>query len=247
MPSHIPSEAAYHRDPYRREIEVWVDDMGVDDRHGPFLLFSETICHPHGGGQKGDRGLLQLGDEVAAALGCAAELAIVDTRKDGRGNLHILGAALDEEAAREHLIGARRFRFSLDWAFRHRQMRLHGAAHLLHCFVERVLGRPVAYPKTSDLQPDHGLNRYEERGLLSEAQAVAVAGQMNVFTAEGHQVGTFPDAEQEGFRYWRCAEWTIPCGGTHVKNTSEIGDVAVALSLKRGRTSLTFTLADQGG
>jgi len=73
---------------------------------------------------------------------------------------------------------------------------------------------------------------------------MAVAGQMNVFTAAGHEIGTFPDAEKEGFRYWRCEEWTIPCGGTHLKNTSEIGEVAVALSLKRGRTGLTFTLAD---
>lgn len=242
----MPNAAAatYHEDPYRREIELWVDALGVDERFGPYLLFSETVCHPHGGGQKGDRGTLHLDDAAAGALGCPRELPIVDTRRDGRGNLHVLGAELDEELAREHLVGARQFRFALDWDFRYRQMRLHSAAHLLHCFVERVLGDAVPFPDTSDLQPEFGLNRYEAKELLSEEQAREVERQLNAFSAEGHAISTTADPEQEGFRYWHCEEWTIPCGGTHLRNASEIGAVRVSLSLKRGRTSLIFSLEE---
>ena len=242
MPSNVPSEAAYHLDPYRKEIEVWVDEEGVDYQHGPFLVFSETICHPHGGGQKGDRGLLHLGPELADKLGCAEQLPILDTRKGERSVLHLLARKLDEEAAAEHLVGTQRLRFSLDWEFRHRQMRLHSTAHLLHCFVERVLDAPVPYPSTSDLQPEFGLNRYDTKQLLDDQQAQEVIRRLNAFTAEGHEISTYPDAEREGFRYWQCGDWVIPCGGTHPENTREIGKVETSLSMKRGRTSLKFWL-----
>jgi Ser-tRNA(Ala) deacylase AlaX len=128
----------------------------------------------------------------------------------------------------------------LDWDFRHRQMRLHSAAHLLHCFVEQALGRPVDYPETSDLQPDYGLNRYERKELLTPAQMEGVLETLNEFIAAGHAIVTSPDPEREGYRFWRCEQWVIPCGGTHPADTREIGTVQAELSLKRGRTSMTF-------
>jgi Ser-tRNA(Ala) deacylase AlaX len=240
----MAEEAAYHRDPYRSEMDVWVDALGTDERFGQYLILSDTICHPHGGGQKGDRARLLLDAETAGVLGSGEALPLLDTRRDKRGTLHILGTPLAEDKAHEALVGAREFRLSLDWDFRYRQMRLHSLAHLLHCFVERVLEREVPYPETSDLQPDFGLNRYEIRELLSEAQVEAAVWQLNAFTAEGHPIRTFPDAEKEGYRYWQCGEWTIPCGGTHLRDTEEIGNARAALSLKRGRTSLTFSLAE---
>ena len=240
----LPEEPEYHRDPYRTELNVWVDALGTDERFGPYLILSETICHPHGGGQKGDRARLVLDGETAQILGAGEALVLTDTRPDKRGTLHILAEPLDEERAHEALVGAREFRLALDWAFRHRQMRLHSLAHLLHCFVEQVLEREVPHPDTSDLQPEFGLNRYESKGLLDEAQAGEVTRRLNAFTAEGHPIETFPDEQRRGFRYWHCGEWTIPCGGTHLKNTAEMGTAQVKLSLKRGRTSLTFSYLD---
>lgn len=237
-------EATYHRDPYLRELNVWVDALGTDTRFGPYLVLSDTVCHPHGGGQKGDRARLLLDPETAAALRTGEALALVDTRRGERELLHILETPLEEEAAHEALVGAREFRLLLDWDFRFRQMRLHSLAHLLHCFVEQVLGREVPHPATSDLQPDFGLNRYETRELLTEAQAAEAVRLLNAFTAEGHPIETFPDDHKAGFRYWRCGDWTIPCGGTHLRNTAEIGTAQANLSLKRGRTSLTFSLVD---
>lgn len=263
-----PTEAAYHRDPYRTEAEVWVDALGVDERFGQYLVLSESLCHPHGGGQKGDRARLVLDEETARALALPPEadriaapeadriaapgpdgagspaLQLVDTRRTERGTLHILAGALEEEQAREVLVGAKEFRLVLDWDFRYRQMRLHSLAHLLHCFIERILGRAVPFPETSDIQPEHGLNRYEVKELLNEEQAAEVVRQLNAFTAEGHPIETYPDEHKEGFRHWRCGEWTIPCGGTHPKATAEIGTAQAKLSLKRGRTSLIFSVTE---
>ena len=142
-------------------------------------------------------------------------------------------------------MGTQPFLLRLDWTFRYRQMRLHSAAHLLHCFVAKIVGEsaggpPVEFPETSDLQPEFGLNRYAVKDLLDLGQMERVVAKLNAFAAEGHAIATRPDPETEGFRYWECAEWVIPCGGTHPRDTAEIGPVEVTLSLKRGKTGMTF-------
>ncbi len=243
----METATVFYEDFYRTELEVWVDALVEHERFGPALVLSETLCHPHGGGQKGDRGTLALPAEVAAEARCAEMLAITDTRREGGSILHLLGDGPDGaalEAMEGALVGTQPFALRLDWDFRLRQMRLHSAAHLLHCFVERVLGRSVRDPETSDLQPDYGLNRYEQKELLTPAQMDEVLRRLNAFTAEGHAITTYPDRERAGFRYWQCEQWVIPCGGTHPADTREIGPVEAELSLKRGRTSMTFRVGD---
>ena len=253
--------ALFHEDPYRTEAEVWVDALAVDERFGPYVMLSETVCHPHGGGQKGDRACLLLPAEVAVALRltdgtepaeavggatsqAGAALPIVDTRKDGGRILHLIGPGHDAAALEECLVGTRAFTLQLDWDFRLRQMRLHSAAHLLHCMMERELDRKVPDPQTSDLQPEQGLNRYEIADLVTPEQMESIVAALNTFTAEGHVIRTTPDAQRAGFRHWQCEDWVIPCGGTHPTTTAEIGSVTVNLSLKRGRTSMTFRLVE---
>ena len=244
MDADLQTKPTFYEDVYRTELEVWVDGLVRDERHGTCLVLSETLCHPHGGGQKGDRATLRLPPQDAAALGVGPALAIADTRKaDGR-ILHVLAAPLEPVRAEPVLVGRHPYALRLDWEFRWRQMRLHSAAHLLHCFVERVLERPVDYPETSDLQPDFGLNRYERKELLSLEQLAAAVEQLNAFTAQGHAIATRPDPDRPGFRTWHCEEWVIPCGGTHPADSREIGSVQAGLSLKRGRTSITFRLQD---
>lgn len=252
--SPLATEPRFYEDVYRTELDVWVDAIEADARFGSCLVLGETLCHPHGGGQKGDRATLLLPAEDAAALGLAggeaapaegdAALSIVDTRRVEGRILHVLGTPLDPAAAEGVLVGSHPYRLRLDWGFRWQQMRLHSAAHLLHCFVERVLGHTVRFPETSDLQPDYGLNRYEQKELLTPMQLEEVLRQLNAFNAEGHAIRTDPDPERAGFRHWRCEGWEIPCGGTHPANTREIGPVQAELSLKRGRTSLIFRLAE---
>ena len=244
MTSPPETTLTFYEDFYRTELEVWVDALTLSERFGPCLVLSETLCHPHGGGQKGDRAVLALDGEVGKRLGLE-KMAIVDTRREGERIVHVLDGAADTAALEEALVGARPFLLRLDWKFRHHQMRLHSAAHLLHCFVEKIVGEsaggpPLEFPETSDLQPEFGLNRYARKELLDAARMERVVAELNAFSAEGHAIATRPDPETEGFRYWECAEWIIPCGGTHPRNTAEIGPVEATLSLKRGKTGMTF-------
>ena len=254
MPSPPETTLTFYEDFYRTELEVWVDALTLSERFGPCLVLSETLCHPHGGGQKGDRAVLALDGEVGKRLGLE-KMDIVDTRREGERIVHVLDGAADTAALEEALVGTRPFLLRLDWKFRHHQMRLHSAAHLLHCFVEKIVGEgaggegavgesaggpPLEFPETSDLQPEFGLNRYARKELLDAARMERVVAELNAFSAEGHAIATRPDPETEGFRYWECAEWIIPCGGTHPRNTAEIGPVEATLSLKRGKTGMTF-------
>jgi len=235
-------EPAYHRDPYRRSLSVWVDAVGRDEKHGPYVVLSDTLCHPHGGGQKGDRATLRLTAEEAATAGCARDLPVIDTRREGSRILHILPPETEPGSLETAIAGIREVTLDLEWEFRFRQMRLHSTAHLLHCFVERIVGRPLDDPQVSDLRPEFGLNRYAQRDLLNPEQLEEAVAALNAFTAEGHAIRTTPDESKPGFRTWQCEGWTIPCGGTHPASTAEIGPVSASLSLKRGRTSMTFSV-----
>lgn len=239
----LTTQLDFYEDPYRHEDDVWVDSCGVDDKGRTYLVLSNTIFHPHGGGQKGDRGALIVSEEIADALGSSTRLAIVDTRRTEHGIGHILGDPVATSALTRELVGVQPVHLYLDWDFRHRQMRLHSTAHLLHCFVEQVLERQVDPPATSDLQDGHGLNRYDEPALVTPEQMQDVLAALNQFVAADHVIATRADTTPnapDGARLWECESWSIPCGGTHPRSTAEIGTVSADLSTKRGRTSMTF-------
>lgn len=239
----------FYDDPYLRDTEAWVDAQGIDDHGRQYLVLSNTIFHPHGGGQKGDRGQILISDDSAASLRISPRLTVVDTRRTEAGIAHVLAESFSETELERTLVGAEKVRLGLDWDFRQHQMRLHSTAHLLHCFLEQVLDHAVDPPQTSDLQPEYGLNRYDEPDLVTQEQMQHVVDALNRFLAEDHAITTQPDSTpsaREGARLWRCEDWTIPCGGTHPASTAEIGPVSVELSTKRGRTSMTFRLADGG-
>lgn len=69
----------FHEKPYLKQLECRVDLLERDDAGLPFALLGETVFYPQGGGQLGDRGLLNIqGSGTSDAL---QALEIVATRK----------------------------------------------------------------------------------------------------------------------------------------------------------------------
>src|ERR1043165_6039954 len=123
------SEMCFYDDGYARELDATVLEYGVDDKFGPFLVLDRTIFHPHGGGQKGDRGRLSFSEQPLT-------VDIVDTRGEkGSAIKHIIAHPLGEEV--ESQLSGARVSLGLDWGFRFTQMRLHSTSHLIHIFMER--------------------------------------------------------------------------------------------------------------
>jgi alanyl-tRNA synthetase/misacylated tRNA(Ala) deacylase len=107
--------------------------------------------------------------------------------------------------------------------------------------LEKAAGKQLPPPKTSDIQDGFAFNRYECKEITPEL----VDSANSLFTnavSTGAAVKTYADASKKGFRWWESLGFKIPCGGTHVADLGEIGDVTIAYSKKSGKQTVTITL-----
>ncbi|MCU0120287.1 alanyl-tRNA editing protein [Pseudomonas sp. B2M1-30] len=232
----------FHEKPYLKQLECRVDLLERDDAGLPFALLGETVFYPQGGGQLGDRGLLNIqGSGTSDAL---QALEIVATRKRDDQIRHYL--SVDDEAfaqLKERLIG-QQATATLDWPLRYHQMRLHSAMHLMHCMLEETVGRAIAHPVRSPLSDVGGENQYEFIGEFDEESLRRATAALNTFCSAGHEIRTEADTSKgQGFRWWQCANWSIPCGGVHVRNTREIGVVTSSMKIKKNTTRVMVTVS----
>lgn len=229
----------FYEDAYLRSIGATICRVGEHEKYGRYVVLDKTICYPHGGGQKGDRATIAVPDGLSGSL--PTTIQVVDTRKgDGLEVLHIVEpGVLDESVNGEVNIPVT---LELNWDFRIHQMRLHTAGHLLHVFVERVVGKELPAPKIADLLPTHGLLVYETDLGVAPENMNDVVRLLNEYLSEDHPIATYPDNDRPGYRYWECDRRVIPCGGLHPRSTGEVGEVTASLSVKKGKTKIKFNV-----
>jgi Ser-tRNA(Ala) deacylase AlaX len=219
----------YHIDPYRTEVSTRISAVFEEDGRW-HLALEDNLFYPQGGGQKGDIGTIETG---------AGTLAVTDTIKDRNSSdmrpLLILKAPVPELAAGMPV------KARIDWNFRLRQMRLHSAVHLHHCMMERVSGNPIQYPKTSDIGDGEAYNRYEGISFDEAMINNATAKFHSAVTAKAPVV-TRDDEARAGYRWWDCLGFSVPCGGTHLHDISEIGNTEITFSQKKGKPKITIRL-----
>jgi misacylated tRNA(Ala) deacylase len=190
------------------------------------VILDRTVFYPLGGGQAGDTGVLRLAN--------GRELIVTDTRKSKEhagGVLHLL--APDAAIAVGDAVVAR-----IDVARRNAHRRFHTATHLLCALV------PHPVDGCSITASYARLDFHMSEPLDKEALTAGIAR----LVAETHPVGHRWISETEldanpglvrsmsvqpprGLGRVRVLEIEgvdlQPCGGTHVSNTSEIGNVVV--------------------
>lgn len=223
------STPLYHLDSYRTDTPATV--VSLFEEEGLWhLALSENLFYPQGGGQKGDIGTIE---------SASGTLIVKDTIKDQYSSeprsLLVLAEPPPALDTGMQVIA------HLDWLYRYRQMRLHSAVHLHHCMIERVAEKKVQHPKTSDIADGEAYNRYEgvsfDEGLIQKATE-----EFRSVVAAGAPVTTRDDESREGFRWWDCLGFSIPCGGTHLRDISEIGNVDVSFGQKKGKPKVTIRL-----
>ncbi|MGU7781929.1 alanyl-tRNA editing protein [Burkholderia sp. PU8-34] len=213
-----------------------VDDDGI--------RLDRTVFYPLGGGQAGDSGVLKLPDGTS--------IAIADTRKakfDGAtpdDAVHV--PAPGQDAGIVALAPGARIVAEIDWVRRYRHMRLHTAAHLTCA----VLPYPVdGCSVTADyVRLDFATAEPIDRDDVERRLAELIGGAHPVTTewitddemaARPELVRTMSVKPPMGLgrvRLLRIDGVDLqPCGGTHVRNTAEIGGLRVAkLEKKSART-----------
>ncbi len=236
------TELVFRDDAYARSCAARV--TGADERG---IRLDRTVFYPTGGGQPGDTGTLRLASGAA--------IAIIDTLK-GEGPdevIHVAapGSALPEPGT--ELVA------ELDWERRHRLMRMHTCLHLLCAVVPGA----VTGGQVSD-----GRGRLDFDVPGSSLDREVIAAGRNVLIAAGHPVMPRWISDEElaarpelvrtmsvkppsGAGHVRLMEIAgpngqidvQPCGGTHIRNTAEIGPVTIAKIENKGRQNRRVIVA----
>lgn len=195
-------EKLFWDDPYLTRCDATV--RSVD---GERVTLDRTVAFAFSGGQSSDTGTIA-GRQILAAE--TSGLEIVYTLPAGHG----LRVGDTVEVV-------------IDWARRHRLMRLHFAAELVLEIITRDFGAPE---KT-------GAHIGEDKARLDFRWEGSIAGVLPVVHAEVERIvaadlpieSAYSD-EAAQRRYWRIEGFAqVSCGGTHPRSTGEVG----AVTLKR--------------
>ena len=216
----------YYTDKYKKELETKISDVFEEDSKC-FIMLEDSIFYPQGGGQKGDRGYLLIDNK---------KYNIINSIKDENYN----SILLMENSIDKKYIGKNTICY-LDWNFRYNQMRLHTALHIYHSLINESIDNKLENPMLSMIEDGYALNKYEENSFDINILPNVTKKFYNIID-KGADVLTYPDDKKENYRYWKCLDYIIPCGGVHVDNLKDIGNVEVELTHKKKAITIKIIL-----
>ena len=179
----------------------------VADINGAEIQLDTTIFFAFSGGQESDHGTI-------------GGLPVIAARKQERGIIYTLPDDHGFYVGQQVLI-------EIDWVRRYRLMRLHFAAELvLELFYKALNGVDKV-----------GAHIAQNKARIDFAWPQSIAPLLPEITQKANQIiadnvpiHTGYDDEESERRYWEIEGFSrVPCGGTHVRSTGEIGP----LRLKR--------------
>ncbi len=223
----LKTRMLYYKDPYLKEFKAKVLRL-INDR---YVVLEKTAFYPEGGGQPADHGYLKF-DKTRSE--------VVDVQKIGNIIVHAIKGSVPKEG--EKVIG------SIDWERRNSLMKHHTGTHVIMGAARRVLGEHVwqsgAQKDVERARLDISHFRRLTLGEIHEIERLAnqvIAQNIPVETAwmpreeaekrygfRLYQGGVVPGRE---IRVVKSGEWEVEaCGGTHLKNTGEIGFIKIVHS-----------------
>ncbi len=186
-------------DPYQRQLTTKVRSV-----EGSRILLDETIAFSFSGGQESDKASINGQSIIDSKI---EDLLIFYTLEEGHG----LGVG--DTVTME-----------IDWPRRYKLMRLHFAAELILEIITqkyqlKKIGAHIGEAKSRiDFVCDYNIST-----VFAE-----VLAQYNQIIANDEIINTgFSDVATQR-RYWKITGFAqVPCGGTHVKSTAEVGLVTL--------------------
>ena len=210
--------------PYQQSLETKVSQVD-----GNVVVFAETIGFSECGGQESDVVTANDIKALSSRMDKCAPFLIYYTFPEGHG-----------------FVPGTNVIMKIDWLRRNRLMRLHFTCELILVLMNRLFNDT---PEGVELKPEEIDTIIKKRGAH-----IAETGARVDFECDNNIAIYFPKLLEEynkiiaadlpiekGFldepnqiRYWKLPNIaTVPCGGTHVRSTGEVG----AIELKRDRAN----------
>lgn len=225
MNKKITSEI-FRDDPYKKECEAKILDFGDN-----WIILDQTVFYAEGGGQLGDTGLIKAGQQ---------EIQIENTIKENDLIKHIFNSKFDFEIGDNVTC-------IIDWDRRYKLMKMHTSLHLLCSLVNaKVTGGSVGDGKGRlDFNLDFKPNKEELKDNLNDLiqgnHDITIswisAQELDKNPNLVKTMSVLPPRTNGSIRMVRIGDNIDyqPCGGTHVKNTSEIGLVEINKVENKGK------------
>jgi Ser-tRNA(Ala) deacylase AlaX len=192
------TEKIFWKDPYLTELNTYVTDVQGDD-----ITVAQTIFFAFSGGQESDHGTI-------------GDCSVLQARTEGRKIVYTLeqghGLKKGDPVA-----------VMIDWERRYRLMRLHFAAEIV---LELTYRNLESIKKIgAHIAQDKARIDFEWGENISKVLTVIQKEAMNIIEANREIMSAFNNEETEE-RYWEIPGFArVPCGGTHLKRTGEIGKI----------------------
>ncbi len=225
------TEELFLGDSYLRKFQARVVELS-----GREVILDRTAFYPGGGGQPPDKGILGIGPVRAS---------VVDARREGGEVVHVLDNPIPDTV--HELKG------ELDWERRYGHMRHHTALHVLSGVIWRGFGAKVT---GGQMRADRARMDFSFPGEWTADVVGEIERLTNGALSEGRPVKVYelprdealqtPDLIRtqinlvpERVKVIRIVEIegldTQADGGTHVANTSEVGQLEITGHKSKGR------------
>jgi misacylated tRNA(Ala) deacylase len=236
----MPTDCLFREDSYLKDCEATV--VGIEPNGG--IVLDRTVFYAASGGQPADNG------SIITKSGATIPIANVVFTDPGKTTI----AHAPAPGAPAVAVGDK-VRAEIDWPVRHARMRMHTALHLLSA----VLPYPVTGGSVGEAEsrldfdiPDAGLDKDAITARLSEMIATDAAvssrwiadAELEANPSLVKTMSVKPPVGTGRVRLIEIAGLDLqPCGGTHVRNTAEIGAVRVTQVEKKGKLNRRVRLA----
>ena len=222
-------KALYMGDSYLKEFKSKV--KSVKDKK--FIVLEQTAFYPNAGGQLHDTGIIKKGNQ---------EFKVIFVRKFDNEISH----EVDQEGLSEgdEVIGI------IDWNRRYKMMRMHSAAHVMSAVLYQETGALITGNQLGLEQTriDFNLENFDREKLIQTVekanQVIKKSLPITIRFMPREQVEADPSLQKlhkglpQGITTFRLIEienFDIQAdGGTHVKNTSEIGELIFLKAENKG-------------
>lgn len=197
--------------------------------YGEYIELDSTIAFPEGGGQEGDHG------EICLKINPNVKINFIDTQLIDASKIDDIdypdckiGGRIIHKINAEHLPIMNKFKcgeevlIKIDSDRRKLLTQSHSATHIMYMAIDKLKSNLVNNILGCHIKPEGGRLDFLTDYRFTQDEIKIIEETANSIIEDNLPTTIIADSKYPDIRYWICANYKIPCGGTHTKNTGEI-------------------------